>query len=954
LNYDLTSLANKSYGPVSSDIYQYYINLCGRGGFIPECHDVDDVPLNTHVCQVLPYGYSLDVGWSSGYYALPPSSGSRGFRIHYDLGTMGCGPKNNGVAYPRNSDLTFVCDPSAGLGVLQNNGSSVENTPCHYSFVWRSLYACPVCTTDDYSFYYTTCNAAGKRTKIYYWTDPILCHDGVELPPSEQVGCSDSTYTCGIGQRLGSDGKSCVPCDAGEYSVGGGLLINAWPTDSLPYDYTSTCSGLCTTWSSDDGLSIHSGFANSSLVGTHSFRNSGTITFRYKLYIASDGLFSFYVDGAPQQLPVSSGQSRYDWVEYSRNIAPGAHVFEWRFANGARYSPTFNSYQGVSISSIYLKGLDFHADACLPCPGGSRSSNDTSYLGCVPCDSNTYSGTQSSTCSKCPTNQYSLPSASVCVPKVACTNDLYYPTYSACTNNTRTVSYVKLVPDTCTGGVNPPASQSVPCAPCPPYTNLQNGNCVPCPTGQLYRNGACVNNALGNIVRKTKVYFTNDSASSLPAGFITGCSGVCGSQGWRNLGGQIDSGFHQSNTIDSWVSLTQNFDFMGEVSFTYSLSTMDTTSSSGLTFMIDNIAQQWTLAQSSRAVAAANDTKNYTAVVQVPSGQHVLKWNFHQERSSGRAVLSKIILKGAQDGISGGDYVACPPGQYSSDAAASACTLCPAGSYSGQPASSGCTACSNNTYNPNPGASSCLSCGYGSYTSVNGSTQCVTNCQYTFATGETFNLNGLPNTTVFNDLRQKFLINVCQNVGGRCNSHVCIENVDGSIIDAGNSLRVVPDDANSSSNPFAIHFEHGDVCVTSQDRKERVTVIQFQCETENPSNQPDFVSADNDCRTLLNWRTLLGCRKCTESDYTVVRGVCTGGHRKMSKTRIGSCNGEALIALEDENCSSREVALPAIIVVAVVLVVVILIAVFIFYRNRRLSIQYASLMEETRSSNVTL
>lgn len=178
------------FGPVFDGEYYYYINLCGRGNFIGDCKDVDDIPLNTHVCQVLPYGYALDVGWSTGYYAIPKNVGEKGFRVHYDLGTLGCGPKNGGVAYPRNSDLTFICDPSAGLGTLQGS-SIVESPPCHYNFVWRSLYACPICTTDDYTFYYTLCGSNGKRNKIYYWKDPVLCHDGAKLPANEEVLASN-------------------------------------------------------------------------------------------------------------------------------------------------------------------------------------------------------------------------------------------------------------------------------------------------------------------------------------------------------------------------------------------------------------------------------------------------------------------------------------------------------------------------------------------------------------------------------------------------------------------------------------------------------------------------------------------------------------------------------------------------------------------------------------------
>lgn len=74
----------------------------------------------------------------------------------------------------------------------------------------------------------------------------------------------------------------------------------------------------------------------------------------------------------------------------------------------------------------------------------------------------------------------------------------------------------------------------------------------------------------------------------------------------------------------------------------------------------------------------------------------------------------------------------------------------------------------------------------------------------------------------------------------------------------------------------------------------------------------------------------------------------------MSKTRVSPCNGEAFISLANEKCSGREVNLAVILVVVFVLVAVIAVAAFIFFRNRRLAAQYASLVEETRSANVTL
>lgn len=76
----------------------------------------------------------------------------------------------------RKTNITFICDPSAGAGSIVSVGNQGDN--CIYTFTWRSLYACPICTVSDYSFFYTTC-ISGSRKKVYYWNDPIQCHGGI-------------------------------------------------------------------------------------------------------------------------------------------------------------------------------------------------------------------------------------------------------------------------------------------------------------------------------------------------------------------------------------------------------------------------------------------------------------------------------------------------------------------------------------------------------------------------------------------------------------------------------------------------------------------------------------------------------------------------------------------------------------------------------------------------------
>lgn len=154
------------------------MNLCARGSFPPVCKDSSNATINSHVCQIQPVTppVAIDLGWLPSYNPLPGSD--FGFIMRLSLGALGCGPRSGtGINIPRVTNITFQCDPLAGPGALKG-ASIVENPYCNYNFVWRSAYACPVCTENSYDFFYTPC-FNGQRQKVYFWNDPKVCHDGM-------------------------------------------------------------------------------------------------------------------------------------------------------------------------------------------------------------------------------------------------------------------------------------------------------------------------------------------------------------------------------------------------------------------------------------------------------------------------------------------------------------------------------------------------------------------------------------------------------------------------------------------------------------------------------------------------------------------------------------------------------------------------------------------------------
>jgi len=955
-NYDLTLITSHGLGIYEDDQdHTFYVNPCGRTGFPPICETDEGVPLSTHVCQENqpPAAYSLDAGWLPAYYPLPPFSAFLGFLAEYSFGQEGCGPITNGPNYPRKTFISFECDPTAGVGFLTGPvlSDDVENPPCNYNLIWRSLCACPLCTSSNYNFYYTPC-VSGTRQKVYYWQTPLYCHDGTPLPATEVTSCiDDNTYYCGAGTILGADGQSCVTCPLGQYSPGDTtFLYGDFPIGSstgLPFGYTTTCDSTpCTAFTSDDGFSIHSGTGSSSLTGQHTFVVAGSISFTYLLY--AHQWFSFSIDG--QVYTYAQDQTTATSVTYP--VSAGLHTFVWAYSKGLRGDPTAGAFQGVTLSRIAAKGTTYHTTACLPCPPGTfldESSNTT--LGCDTCLLDTFSPGDASSCADCPDNGYSFPGASTCLLLPYCTPSDYVPWYTPCQDGQRFYTSELLEPPTCapTGSSEDWIEDPVPCAPCPAGTFLVNDTCLGCPLGQYFNSttSRCAASVAGAIVTRIASYFTDNSTYTLPSAFSTTCSGNCGSPGWRAVGTYVDSGNQGAQAVDSTLYFNSTLGVDGFLNFSYVLSVTQT--DSGLQFFINGNLYPLPYPNSDKKRDALDGG---ATAVQIPltAGTYQFAWNYHQEQgTAGLVRLSNIVSQGDISGIQTLDTLTpCAPGSFASSAQASTCSLCAPGSYAQNPGSTSCVSCPVNTYAAAPGQTGCAPCSVGTYTSTNGSSTCITSCVFTpfNTTSESFNLTTLGTATAYDSSRYIYTISVCQQLSGACSgSYACYQSLDGSFTSIGSTLQIVPQNA-SSLAPFSILLENGPA--SAQCPNGTSTEIQFLCDPSAGNGVPTFVTSV-DCVYSFNWLTSSGCPVCLDSDYLTVTGVCSGGSRSISKTRQSFCNGPAAIDVPSEGCSSAEFPTGAVVAVVIVFVVIVAIAGFIFWRNRRLTAQYSQLRARSGS-----
>lgn len=357
-------------------------------------------------------------------------------------------------------------------------------------------------------------------------------------------------------------------------------------------------------------------------------------------------------------------------------------------------------------------------------------------------------------------------------------------------------------------------------------------------------------------------------------------------------------------------------------------------------------------------------TAPLTVTYPLTTGYHELTWVYHQEGGPGLATLKNLIIVGLHNGQGTlSQPYPCPGGTFSTDPKATSCTECPAGSYS-TPGSTACTLCPINTYSTNSGSATCTPCGQGSTTAnAIGSTYCTTTCVFDIA-GKLFNLTTLGNFSIYTSAtginRNFFELDVCSTLGNDLSfprtcvgNHICQVYFDGVKLDVGRSFRVVPNNV-SSDTPFSIYFEHGQTSLCSNSSG-ATTIINFACNPTSGASAPIFVQQSADyCTYQFYWQHYAACPVCTTNDYTTVLGTCSGSRRQVSSTRVNNCNGAFSLPSPTQSCSSTEFPTGGVVATVVVFAAVVSGAGVVVWRNRVMARRYATLMEDSRSSNVKL
>uniref|UniRef100_A0A8C7RQG2 Endosome-lysosome associated apoptosis and autophagy regulator 1 n=1 Tax=Oncorhynchus mykiss TaxID=8022 RepID=A0A8C7RQG2_ONCMY len=87
--------------------------------------------------------------------------------------------------------------------VLSSKCSEGTCDGCSFHFLWRSLYACPLCTESHYREIVSACIQGIQRT-TYVWQQPLQCTGGVSLPAQTVSACVTLDFWLKVGVSTGT------------------------------------------------------------------------------------------------------------------------------------------------------------------------------------------------------------------------------------------------------------------------------------------------------------------------------------------------------------------------------------------------------------------------------------------------------------------------------------------------------------------------------------------------------------------------------------------------------------------------------------------------------------------------------------------------------------------------------------------------------------------------------
>ncbi|CAJ0565243.1 unnamed protein product, partial [Mesorhabditis spiculigera] len=414
------------------------------------------------------------------------------------------------------------------------------------------------CDSSDFRYEYTQCSDRGERWRVAIPRDDSDCRGGVP-DPEKGLNC---TFSCGPGSYLDLETQTCRLCNAGRYSLGGGIrfeefqrLPSGFTVDNIDsmadlvlqtstQSTTIQCSAELGWLVKDTELVYLPSPCVSKLSFTTTLVRPGYVEYVYRMPKNSRGLVlnvvvkneqcQSYRDDVKSMLmgtaQPSEGQQHHDdsqangdWQRKRLDLRRGVNVISWTVINNREMSL---QREPIRVARIDVVGIAFTRE-CPLCPEGTFSKEGASE--CQPCEPGWFAGRGSAECGRCPTSQYSGYKSSKCIDRPACQPTDYYPVHEPCTNGKTKVTYKKVLPALCREDLPgaaqvPPDEPEKPCPPCNPGMAVNgSGTCVFCAQGHFSDGNQCEKCPTATIPDYGYHYV---QWNSLPPGIQTKCEYV--------------------------------------------------------------------------------------------------------------------------------------------------------------------------------------------------------------------------------------------------------------------------------------------------------------------------------------------------------------------------------------------------------------------------------------------
>eukprot|EP01129_Flabellula_baltica_P009966 TRINITY_DN4153_c0_g1_i2.p1 TRINITY_DN4153_c0_g1~~TRINITY_DN4153_c0_g1_i2.p1 ORF type:complete len:1569 (-),score=281.58 TRINITY_DN4153_c0_g1_i2:27-4733(-) len=928
-NFDMSPLArtNEMYGPINDrEGHTYYLNICSKRHSDRVCSDSNGDPISTYACQITTNNIGKDLGDTMGFY-----EGVDGIVLEFTHGST-C---SDGQV--RTTNVTFYCDPSQGIGYPRPgvSGSIVEDSHCHYIFTWASLYACPLCTNSDYSYYYTEC-LNGVHDKVYYWkNNPPRCHSGADLPATiTGLACDEDSQTeCGEGMYFSND--ECLPCHENSFSVGGGDHYDTWNT--IPSGFFASCStnSKCTTWV-PRGRYIESGSEDSFLLYVADILTPGEVTFEYKLEQTSTNAPTFVhqVNGNTQY---TQNKAKFEWTKIIYNLPIGSHDLTWELKGDGE----------LKIRSVTIKGTKYHSTQCTTCKAGYSTNGLSTQSRCTPCPENTFS-VAGGKCLDCGEGEYSFVGSDKCFEKKTCERRDFSPTYflENCITylSTGSVSF-RNHSDSCFVDWYP-LDESVLCT-CPPEKYRNGLRCDSCTGTQFPGENGCqeIDTMSDGIIAKLRTYYSTETLiGHLPQEITTLCVGDCITT-WSITSEGLNSGKHKGE-VYSILTFSPVLTKEGKLILEFSMTSLDDPRSAFYIY-VDDILQSKTTHSSDVEIPLEKGTRNIDLVFH----------NFNQGLDS-KVTINNLAIMHDETGHNVLSF--CDPGYEKVEGDLHNCHPCPPGYYGGSVGSS-CSPCPEGTFSSEYGSTKCDVCRYN--VSLFGYHSIIPNAEICELSEQFF----VPETSgiyeVYYNISSKedyelsseeytYIINLLGSVNdSRCtnedqnplSTHICRIDSNGRANGFGSNIDAFIGESSIRLKYLSVP---NDLCETG-----RSASIYFHCDPL-VEGYP-ILDTETDCYLSLTWIGYYGCRACTPDDLTEIKGECIEGKRAVSYTKNKECydylsHGK----IEYEECDSYEFPYYIIVVIIGVLLTLVGCIVCTGAKNATLSKQIEELDTTTPNSRI--